>query len=56
MKNKQVTKYQFKQTLYQPSPLMTEAIRGMIREWAEQDRIKKEGKTSKEVCVSQLMP
>jgi hypothetical protein len=55
MKNKQVTKYQINKS--QPSPLMTEAVRSLIKEWVEQDRLRKTKiKVSIEVPVSQLMP
>ena len=55
MKNNRVINYKI--TKNQPSPMMTEAIRSMIREWAEHDRAKKdEKKASNQVCVSKLMP
>jgi len=54
MKTKSITKRLVKS---QPSPLMSEAIRGLIQQWEHQERIKKDGqKASDDNRTSKLMP
>ncbi len=43
MKSKSITKRLVKP---QPSPLMSEAIRGIIQQWEQQDRMRKDNKAA----------